>query len=347
MEVFKSCTLLLIFTFSLSAQTSHKSLYKKAFQEQQQMLNGEIPMDFTRAVFITENSFHNGQLNYLNFKQEIKATALKLHKFIEKWEMSSFKTAGNWATFTYLTEKIPENNEEAFTYDFNDYFGEQDFSKMFVTKLMKEKKGNCHSLPYLYKILCDEMGADAHLAIAPNHVYIKHISEKGDWVNVELTNASFPKNKWIVKDFKLPEKAIKNKLYMQALSDKETIAVTMFDLANAYEAQFGIDSFYLSAIETALSHYPKSIALLMGKANYYTVAIIKEQEKDSPDIEILRTLQKKEADIDFRIKALGHQGMSKKMYAKMVRMMQKKLKKQNRKLAKKNKRKLKEDRNQT
>lgn len=335
-------------SLSVFAGGEHKEYYQKAFQEQHQMLKGEKPVDFTRAVFVTENSYYNGQLNYNDFKKEIKETTVKLQGFIDKWEMNSFKTAVNWAVFSYMTEKIPENNSIPYSYDFNDYFGEQHFSNMFVTKLMKEKNGNCHSMPYLYKILCDEMGAEAHLAITPNHVYIKHQSEKDQWVNVELTNASFPKDKWIIKDFILPDKAVENKLYMQALSDKETIAITLFDLANGYENQFGVDSFYLSVVDTALSYYPHSIALLMSKANYYTALVKSEQEKKVPNSEYLKELQKSESIIDRLIKELGHEGMSKKMYGKMVRMMHKQMKKQkekqDKKLAKKNKKK---NKNQT
>ncbi|MFT6717032.1 MAG: hypothetical protein ACJA0Q_001682 [Saprospiraceae bacterium] len=334
MTLLKSTILLLTITFlsnTVLGTTTHKQLYHSAFQEQHQMLTGEIPFDFSRAVFITENSYHNGKLNYLDFKKEIEETGIKIKKFIVESEMTTYKTAVNWAVFTYMTEGLKINNNQPYSYDFNDYFGEKDFTKMFVTKLMGEKSGNCHSMPYLYKIICDELGAKSHLAITPNHVYIKHINEKGRWANVELTNASFPKDKWIIKDFVIPEKALKNKLYMQPLSDNETIAVTLFDLANAYEVQFGVDSFYLSIVDTALSYFPNSISLLMNKANYYTALGNNELKNEFPNLEYLAVLHQKEALIDQKISDLGHKGMSKKMYAKMVRMMDKQMKKNKKK----------------
>ena len=101
---------------------------------------------------------------------------------------------------------------------------------------MKTKSGNCHSLPSYYKILCEEIGGSAYLALAPNHLYIKHIDEKGQWTNLELTNAGFPRDQWIIKEMAISVEAIKNGIYMTPLTPKQTLAMTMFDLASAYQS---------------------------------------------------------------------------------------------------------------
>ncbi len=49
-------------------QAEHRKLYEQAFDEQHRMLKGELPIDFKRAVYITENAYHNGTLNYDSFK---------------------------------------------------------------------------------------------------------------------------------------------------------------------------------------------------------------------------------------------------------------------------------------
>ena len=79
-----------------------------------------------------------------------------------------------------------------YSYDFDDPFGHKDWDNMFVSKLLNTGKGNCHSLPYLYKIIAEELGISAHLALAPNHIYIKHKNEKDGWYNTELTSGIFP-----------------------------------------------------------------------------------------------------------------------------------------------------------
>jgi hypothetical protein len=170
-----------------------KSIYNQAYSEQLKMLDGKVPIDFKYAVFLTENAYYKGQLNYKIFCDEITNTGFQLNNLIAQRGLENYKTATNWAVFTFMTDSLPINNFKPCTYDFDDFMGEKDWTKMFVTKLIKTKSGNCHSLPYYYKILCEEIGGKAFLALAPNHVYIKHIDENGQWVNVELTNGGFPR----------------------------------------------------------------------------------------------------------------------------------------------------------
>lgn len=172
--------LILIFNFFCSyGQIDDKELYRKAFDEQYKMMKEEIPIDFKRAVFITENAYYKGTLSYEIFKTEINQTGNKLKNLIRQRGLTGYKTAGNWAVFTYMTDSISANKFTSYVYDFEDFSGKKDWTKMFTTKLMKTKSGNCHSLPYYYKILCEEIGASAHLALAPNHIYIKHVDENG------------------------------------------------------------------------------------------------------------------------------------------------------------------------
>jgi hypothetical protein len=128
-------------TLSSYGQTDHKELYLKAFNEQHQMLKGEIPIDFKRAVFITENAYYKGALDYGIFKNEISQTGNKLKSLIKQRGLTGYKTAGNWAVFTYMTDSLPINDFKPFTYDFDDFMGEKDWTKMFTTKLIKTKSG--------------------------------------------------------------------------------------------------------------------------------------------------------------------------------------------------------------
>lgn len=305
-------------TLSSYGQTDHRGLYRKAFEEQHQMVEGEIPIDFKRAVFITENAYHKGTLDYGTFKNEISQTGNKLKSLIKQRGLTAYKTAGNWAVFTYMTDSLPINEFKPCTYDFDDFMGEKDWTKMFTTKLIKTKSGNCHSLPYYYKILCEEIGASAHLTLAPNHIYIKHIDEKGQWTNVELTNGGFPRDQWIIKQMAISVESIKNEIYMKPLTDKESIALTMFDLASAYEFQFGVDSFYLSIIDTALTYFPNCIPLLMSKANYFAKTGMNEQKKNNPNPKILKEMYDNQELIYAQINNLGHKEMPLELYEQWV-----------------------------
>ncbi len=271
------------------AQTKDSiKLYKDAFAEQLKMLKGEQPISFKRAVFLTENAFHKGKLDYTVFCKEISTTGQQLKILIKQRGLEKYKTAGNWAVFSYMNDSLPINNFKPCNYDFTDFMGDKDWTKMFVTKLMKTKSGNCHSLPSYYKILCEEIGAKAYLALAPNHLYIKHIDEKGQWTNVELTNGGFPRDQWIIKEMAISVEAIKNEVYMKPLTEKESIALCMFDLANAYQFQYGYDSLVLKMANTALTYFPKCIPLIMTKANCYRTFGLAEKEKPNPNNELAK-----------------------------------------------------------
>jgi hypothetical protein len=318
-------TILFILTVvcNSTAQTDTAKFYKEAFAEQLQMLKGQKTIDFKRSVFLTENAYYKGQLSYQTFCNNISTTGQQLKALIKQRGLEKFKTSSNWAVYTYMTDSLPINNYKPCTYDFDDFMGKKDFSKMFVTKLMKTKSGNCHSLPSYYKILCEEIGGSAYLALAPNHLYIKHIDEKGQWANLELTNAGFPRDQWIIKEMAISVEAIKNGIYMTPLTPKQTIAMTMFDLASAYEAQHGYDSFVLKVANTALTYFPKCIPLLMTKANYYKTIGLAEKQKKKPNIEFAKNNYKLyKATID-KIDKLGYKEMPTELYEQWVQSVEK------------------------
>lgn len=310
-----------------TAQTDTAKFYKEAFAEQLQMLKGQKAIDFKRSVFLTENAYYKGQLNYQTFCNNISTIGQQLKALIKQRGLEKFKTSSNWAVYTYMTDSLPINNYKPCTYDFDDFMGKKDFSKMFVTKLMKTKSGNCHSLPSYYKILCEEIGGSAYLALAPNHLYIKHIDEKGQWTNLELTNAGFPRDQWIIKEMAISVEAIKNGIYMTPLTPKQTIAMTMFDLASAYEAQHGYDSFVLKVANTALIYFPKCIPLLMTKANYYKTIGLAEKKKKKPNIEFAKTNYKIYKATLAKIDNLGYKEMPTELYEQWVQSVEKEKKK--------------------
>ncbi len=314
---------------AFSQDQEAKALYRQSFEEQRKMLNGSKSIDFKRSVFLTENSFHKGKLNYQAFCADVSNVGRQLKDMIRSKGIQGYKTAPNWAAFTYMTDSIIANNFKPFRYDFKDFMGEKDWTKMFVTKLVRTHSGNCHSLPYYYKILCEEIGGKASLALAPNHIYIKHLDEKGQWTNVELTNGGFPRDQWIIKEMAISVEAIKKGSYMAPLTDKEAIAMTMYDLANAYHFQFGKDDFFINVINTALKHYPQCIPLLQLKANYVDAKLKIEKKKASPNHEFLITNIKLYKNTLAKIHTLGYKDMPPELYKEWMKAVEKEKAKQN------------------
>lgn len=301
-------------TIPLYAADPH---YEAAFSEIQMMLKGEQKFSFKRAVFVTENAFNAGKLDYAVYTAEISQVGGKLKQFIRERNLTSYKTAGNFAAFTFMTDSVKENGFQPYRYDFDDFMGDIDWQSMFVTKLMRTKKGNCHSLPYFYKIICDEIGAEAFLAMAPNHVYIKHKDEAGQWVNVELTSGGFPRDQWMIQQMAISVESIKSNAYMTPLSEIETLAMCLFDLAENYEKQFGYDEFLLKVVEEGLKYYPNSIQLTMQKSNYYGMMAKQLFEANLP-LEAKRMYGAQTSIIE-RMNTLGHKQMPPELYEQWVK----------------------------
>lgn len=107
------------------------------------------------------------------------------------------------AVFVFMTDSIPMQVGDTvawhtpFEYNFDDYAGRENWNNMFVSRMMETKKGNCHSMPLLYKLIMDKLGEKCWLSLAPNHMYIKAWNKRASWYNIELTCADFPTDAWL------------------------------------------------------------------------------------------------------------------------------------------------------
>jgi hypothetical protein len=298
--------------------------YNAAYNELISMLQEEQKLNFKRAVFLTEWAYNNGAIDYKDFTTDIEVVTKKLEKFIKQKGVEEYKTAGNFALYEFFTRPNWINDNQPYIYDFEDFTGQQDWEKTFVTKLMKTHKGQCRSLPFLYKILAEELNAKSYLAVAPNHFYIKHLDEQGKWVNVELTNGNFSSDAWMVSSAGISAEAIKNGIYMEALDLKQSIAHCLTELAQGYQRKYGYDEFVVLCCDKTLAYFPKSIHTMMYKHNAL-VHIGKEAMKKlngrqpTPEIEAhFVELKQNEALIE----SLGYKELSDKEYEKWLQTIQ-------------------------
>lgn len=257
-----------------------KENYNQTFSELNNMLNGNIPLNFKRAVFTTENSFYDSKLDYKDFNTSISDIVNLCHALIKNRKLlydksDSIKVQKHAAIFASLKDSIKIFIDTSiffytkpYTYDFDDIWGDSTWSNMFVTKLLATHKGNCHSLPFLYKIIAQELGDEAYLSFAPNHIYIKIRSQKDGWYNTELTSGYFPIDAWLMASGYIHLSAIQKAVYMDTLSNKQSVAVCMIDLAQGLQKKIGSDyeDFVLMCCDTALKYYPNYINALLLKA---------------------------------------------------------------------------------
>lgn len=266
--------------------------YQDAYLAIDSMLTGKTQLSFKKAVFFTENAYFEGGLNEKAYNRSIeilKDLAIlyrNANKLIYQ-ESDSERVANYAAIYKVMTDTISIILDTSrmfihkpFTYDFEDMWGHKDWSKMFVSKLLMRGNGNCHSLPYLYKIIADEVGVSAYLAFAPNHIYIKLNCKETGWYNTELTSASFPIDAWIMASGYVHLDAIRNGLYMDTINTAQAIANCLVDLAQGYRWKYKNEDPYFSIMctELALKYHPTNVNAMLVKAEAQK-SIVEEQMK--------------------------------------------------------------------
>lgn len=285
------------------------------------------PQSFKKAVFVTENVYLGNSLDFRAFCIKIAQMIVLMDAWMKSNRLQNYGYADsmnfekNFAIFTIMKDSIkvadPEGGRVFSTipmvYDFNDYDGSRDWTKMFVSKLLYTYSGNCHSLPYLYKILADDINASCWLALAPNHIYIENRCKKIGWYNTELTSGSFPIDGWIMASGYLPLQAVQNRIYMDTLSNRQSIALCMLDLAKGYEHKIHNydDGFILKCCDLSLHYFPLNVQAILLKAE--TLKRIYERQKlqKSPNAkETFRVMEQLYA----RLFDLGYREMPDTMY---------------------------------
>ncbi|MCL1937503.1 MAG: hypothetical protein FWF52_03790 [Candidatus Azobacteroides sp.] len=288
----------LFWTVSLSAQPSEA--YQQSYDFIHKMLRDEIPLSFKDAVWATENAYWDDRLDIKAFNQEIEFL-VQLCDIISNSELITYAgkdkdiVTKHAALFKTLmdTVSLPIDSTRMlfhlpYTYDFDDPTGQKDWTKMFVSKLLETGKGNCHSLPYLYKILSDELSIPCYLAFAPNHIYIKLFAESTGWYNTELTSATFPIDAWIIASGYVPIDAIRNGLYMDTLNNKQAAANCLLDLAQGYQHKYGKENpeFVIKCCNTVLEYHPTNVNALLTKAEaqkQYIHSLMKTKNLKKPE----------------------------------------------------------------
>lgn len=248
--------------------------YRNSFDQLNEL--NENNFSVKKAAFIIENAFYEEKQDYAEFEKTIKQTGDFLReKMTElKFDQTS-NIAKNYMLFKFFSDTLEIKSKDLkhlpFRYDFDDYMGIEDWSNMFVSKLLATGKGQCNSLPRLYLILAEEIGAEAFLSLSPNHSYIKFRDEDNNWYNVELTNGMFTTDSSILQSGFIKSEALQNGIYMQKMTEKQLLSQLLSDFAQGYARKFGYDAFVNEVIDKALELYPNSISANMMKSNYLTI----------------------------------------------------------------------------
>jgi hypothetical protein len=264
--------------YNLGVHSKGVDRFIKAFSELQGMLNGTQKIDFLKAVYLVESS-HDVSLTWEEFNKMFQSNLQIIMQLMKQDKLSptdnlskimaTYKFMAD-TTSVYMAAKEKNVVSKPMLYDFEDFAGKQDITKVFVSKLLRTGTGQCMSLPMLYYLFAKALGAEVNLAFAPQHSYIMFKDKENVWQNIELTGRIFTTNDFNWQSGFIKMEQVKSGIYMRPISEKETIAHLLTTLAITYARTFGTDDRVLEMALVANEHAPNDITsnmIMTGYAN--------------------------------------------------------------------------------
>lgn len=137
---------------------------------------------------------------------------------------------------TCLYRAGPWNAHRPFRYDLkNDPTGTKIIANKLLPHYLQTRLGNCVSMPALFLILAQRLKLDAMLSTAPEHTFVKVKSESGAYTNLECTHDGGMKaDSSYIREFEITPAAVRNRVYLQPLTCKQTIVVMAGTLGEYY-----------------------------------------------------------------------------------------------------------------
>ena len=268
-----------------------QSNYLAAFKTIKDMLEGNAPLDLKKAVFEVEHAFNN-TFTYEEYDRNIQET-VKIIKYLNGNNTNNVPLNLSIAKAMSDTVSMPIPGKETnsvnypFTYDFEDYYGDKDYNNMFVSKLLVTHSGQCHSMPLLYLILAQEIGAQAYLSFSPNHSFIRFKDMRGKLYNYETTQGKIVSDEWVMGSGYITSSAVKNGIFLDTLNNKQVVAHCLNDLAMGFIKIFGMNdtSFISKCADLSLQYYPEknSTAYVLKSNMYLNQLILKMKQRGVKD----------------------------------------------------------------
>lgn len=298
----------------------------------------------TKAVFAVENAYMNNKLSYNELTKALKERADLVKQILKRDGLNSKNNlAANYGIQKLFSQQNMFYSAKyhksilvpSIKYDFDDFMGEKDYTKMFVYKLLATGKGQCHSMPLLYLMIAEQLNAKAYLSLAPEHSFIKFQDNNGSLINFETTNGNLVSTTWLTQSGYITAKALQNKTYLDTLSQRDLYARMLCDLLLGYMNKFSYDDFAEQMRQRILQINPNNTTALIIDANLKTqIALQKIKAAGSPKEEDLpnypdaykayQDMQAAYATVD----NTGYQAMPKDAYQKWLKSIDTEKKKQ-------------------
>ena len=221
----------LIFLLSVNFCFAQKQYARQSIEEILKLPEDEIKISIATLVLAKE--FYPN-LNIPFFLQAFDYLAERYNYYFGNYTDPEERIK---ALNTYLYKPGYWNDNITFGYDDDDLHVTK-LDNKFINGYISSKKGSCITMPMLYVILGEKLNFAIKPVRSAKHFFVRYLPE--DIIidfeqNIEATNGGgFISNKQYQEDVLIPDKAIKNGVYLRTLTKKEYIASLLLTNANEY-----------------------------------------------------------------------------------------------------------------
>lgn len=309
--------ILILFTLSHVAHAELSIVhYERAYELIYRDLHKEN-VKFKDIVFAIENAYLGDEADYNTYCKEINRMASALREQAKQY--AAYEPTEEMALLRAISSCYIEPNEanrgKPFSYDMLPTLQRNYPHYGLVTKLLETGYGTCRSLPFLFKILADELGVNAYITLAPQHYFISHKDAHGRWWHFETTIGRYLTSAAITELTEMHPTGIRTGLYMRPLREEDLMMICLNDLMEAYFLRTGryTDPFTRRCYTLGLLFYPNSMLLTHLYNDKRTILCERAQRagiKDSTDLIHHPDFQKEYQYVESireRIKSIGYQ----------------------------------------
>ncbi len=206
----------IVFLFSISfAQEKYEG---QTIEQILDLPDNQIDIGIACLV-ITKEICPDVDIDYFSNQIDIIAKGVE---FILQGRTEPVARIGAMNTFLYRAGWW--NDSLTFTYDLSDLEANK-ISNQFLSGYLNTRLGSCITMPMLHLVLADRLGWPIQAVRSPKHIFCRYIDPELKMNNIEATcGGGFIPDKRYISDSNIPEKAIKNGVYLRTLSKKEYIA---------------------------------------------------------------------------------------------------------------------------
>lgn len=257
------------------ASAEETAPFRDALRSLSNMLSVSDALDLRKALYAIEHPVQPS-MSYATFSGMVeKLAAMVRYKLVSEGldpEDPLAKHYGIQRLFIdTLIDPATGRRMPPLRYDLEDFSGEGDPAQLTVGKLLLTGEGQCRSMPLLYLLVAEALGAEAFWAFSPNHSYIKFRDAQGTFFNFETTNGHLTSDAWVAGSGYVKAEAVRSRVYLDTVGTRRAVAHLLVDLAIAYGQRFGYDQAFMGAcLDKALEEFPNDIHGWLERSNLST-----------------------------------------------------------------------------